>query len=358
MEIVEITPNDRDWWNSFVAEASGASILQSYEWGEIKEKTGWEVKRLGIRDNWKLVGGVSLLKRNFPRLPFSLLYAPRGPIFQTSSPSEMEMYLQILSQAIVDAYQGEWVAGLKIDPEVSNTDSSITTLLSRMGFQRAKKEIQPRVTTIIDLEPSLEQILASFEEKTRYNIRLAHKKGIRVRDDTTLAGVERFYQLYVETSRRDRFNIRSLGYYETVFQELSPRGELKIFTAFYEGAPIASIWVFSFGKRAWYMYGASSNQERNRMPNHALQWHAIEWAKNEGKTSYDLWGIPALPDPEHPLYGVYRFKKGFNGEQKEWVGMHQKAFQPIFYALEEGIQWYSRFRNLITRGSFADSLQE
>ncbi len=358
MEIVEISPNDRDWWNSFVAESGGASILQSYEWGEIKQKTGWEVKRLGIRDNWKLVAGVSLLKRDFSRLPFSLLYAPRGPLFSTQSPSEMEICLQILSQAINDAYEGQWVAGLKIDPELPSNDPAMTELLSRFGFQRGRKEIQPRITTIIDLEPPLEQILASFEEKTRYNIRLAHKKGVRVRDDTSLAGVHRFYQMYMETGHRDRFNIRPLGYYETVFGSLSPGGQLKIFTAFWEGNPIASIWVFSFGKRAWYMYGASSNQERNRMPNHALQWHAIEWAKEEGKSSYDLWGIPLTPDPEHPLYGVYRFKKGFNGEQKEWMGMHQKAFQPIFYALEEGIQWYSRFRNLITRGRFADSLQE
>ena len=214
------------------------------------------------------------------------------------------------------------------------------------------------MTMIIDLRPKLEEILASFEEKTRYNVRLSYKKGVRVRDDTTLAGVHRFYEMYLETASRDRFNIHPVTYYENVFEELAPRGRLKIFAAFYEGAPIASIWVFAFGGRAWYMYGASLTRERNRMPNHALQWHAIRWAKENGYTSYDLWGIPAHPDPEHPLWGVYRFKKGFNGERMEWIGLHQKVFTPIFYALEEGLQWYSRFRNWMTRGSFSDALAE
>jgi len=178
-----------------------------------------------------------------------------------------------------------------------------------------------------------------MKQKTRYNVRLAEKKGVTVRAWDDLDG---FHQMMQVTGGRDDFGVHSLDYYRRAYQLFHPTGMAELLVAEYEGQPLAALMVFARGRRAWYVYGASNDQERNRMPTYLLQWEAIRWAKVRGCEEYDLWGGPdedeakleAQFESRHDgLWGVYRFKRGFGGELKRAVQAMDRVYSPLLYKL-------------------------
>jgi len=337
---------DRNTWDEFVARSPDSPILQSYEWGEVKASQGWEPIRLAAFDSGKIIAAVSILKRKLPYIGKSIFYAPRGPVGD----------IKYLLGAIKDEARKQGAILLKIDPE---SEESEQAAYKALGFKIQKKQVQPRATMFLDLTKGLDELLRSFEEKTRYNIRLAEKKGVKVAEDPTPQGVDIFYERYRETARRDEFLIHPKSYYQRVFDRLNKNDLGRIFVAYLDKVPIASVWIFCFGSRIWYMYGASSSEHRNVMPNHALHWEIIKWAKHKGFKTYDLWGIPAKPKENHPLFGVYRFKKGFNGKLMKFVGAMDLVYDPLYYYLfDKGLNLFRNLRSLITKGRVEDSLGE
>jgi lipid II:glycine glycyltransferase (peptidoglycan interpeptide bridge formation enzyme) len=178
-----------------------------------------------------------------------------------------------------------------------------------------------------------------MKQKTRYNVRLARKKGVVVKSS---ADLESFYRLMLVTSQRDAFGVHDLEYYRKAYELFHPKGECVLLLAEYQGEPLAGIMVFTHGKRAWYFYGASSNQHRDRMPTYLLQWEAMRWAKSQGCSTYDLWGVPDF-DLEtleadftrrsDGLWGVYRFKRGFGGGLQRSRGSWDRVYKPSLYSL-------------------------
>jgi lipid II:glycine glycyltransferase (peptidoglycan interpeptide bridge formation enzyme) len=196
--------------------------------------------------------------------------------------------------------------------------------------------IQPPRTILIDLRPSLDDILAGMKQKTRYNIRLAEKKGVTVRQGTE-KDIPAFYWLMQTTGERDSFGIHQPTYYGAAHQIFVPE-QATLLIAEYEGRPLAGAMVFAWGKTAAYFYGASSDEERQRMPTYAVQWAAIRWAKARGCQVYDMWGIPDAVEEEleasftertDGLWPVYRFKRGFGGEIKRTVGAADRVYNPL-----------------------------
>jgi len=176
-----------------------------------------------------------------------------------------------------------------------------------------------------------------MKPKCRYNIRLAEKKGVTVHawDD-----VNAFHQMMTVTGGRDNFGVHSLEYYQRAYELFHPKGTCELLVAEFEGKSLASLMVFSSGKRAWYVYGASNDQERNRMPTYLLQWEAIRWAKARGCEEYDLWGVPdeneetleANFETRHDgLWGVYRFKRGSGGQLKRAAQAMDRVYNPLLY---------------------------
>jgi len=267
--------------------------------------------------------------------------------------------LHDLLEAIEKEADRDHAISLKIDPEVSAFDAIVTGNLRNAGFIRAAKQIQPRATFIINLDRPLDELLAGFEEKTRYNIRLAEKKGVSVQEEPDETGIGRFYSLYQTTAQRDRFMIHPKIYYQKIREIMFAGGLGTNFVAYYQGQPVAAVIIFSFGRKIWYMYGASSSEARNVMPNHLLHWEVIKWAKERGYKQYDLWGIPFEPKKSHPLFGVYRFKKGFHGDLVKYVGAYDFPYSPLLHGLlENGLIWYQNLRRLVTKGKIEDSLSE
>lgn len=176
-----------------------------------------------------------------------------------------------------------------------------------------------------------------MKQKTRYNIRLAEKKGVIVR---TWDDMESFHKMMLVTGDRDHFGIHSLEYYRCAYELFHPMDMCELLVAEYEGKPLAALMVFARGQRAWYFYGASTDEERNRMPAYLLQWEAMKWAKARGCEEYDLWGVPDEEEPtleanfekqQDGLWGVYRFKRGFGGELKRVAQAMDRVYNPMLY---------------------------
>jgi peptidoglycan pentaglycine glycine transferase (the first glycine) len=308
-------------WSEFLIDHPEAHLLQSTQWGELKNAFGWEVERVSLEDS-----GAQVLFRRFP-LGFTLAYIPKGPIGEWS--------LDLLNELdIICRQQRSFV--LKIEPDAVS-DPSIDDHLMELGFTPSLHTIQPRRTLIVDLRGDEDQILARMHPKTRYNVRLASKKGVEVRPWDDLKAFGRMIQ---ETANRDRFGAHVPAYYKQAHDLFHNEGNCEIFVAMYESQPLAALMVFVRGLRAWYLYGASTTQHRHLMPNYQLQWEAMRWARSHGCTQYDLWGVPdenletletEFTSRHGGLWGVYRFKRGFGGELVRSVGAWDRPYNKSLY---------------------------
>jgi lipid II:glycine glycyltransferase (peptidoglycan interpeptide bridge formation enzyme) len=199
------------------------------------------------------------------------------------------------------------------------------------------QNIQPPRTIIADIRGSEQEILARMKQKTRYNIRLAEKKGVTVRAWTD---IESFHKMMLLTGSRDGFGVHSLEYYRRAYDLLHPNQMGELLLAEYDTKPLAALFVARSGTRAYYLYGASTDEERNRMPAYLLQWEAMKWARAHGAEEYDLWGVPdedeatleANFEKRHDgLWGVYRFKRGFGGQLRRAAQAMDRVYNPFLY---------------------------
>ena len=272
--------------------------------------------------------GAQILFRSLP-LGFSLAYIPKGPVGADWDHLWPE----------VDAVCKERRAiFLKVEPDLwEGEPDSPWGGAPPSGFRLSPHEIQPPRTILIDLKNPEDQILAQMKQKTRYNIRLAQRKGVVIRQTSD---VDAFHQLMEITAERDTFGVHALEYYQRALDLFEPRGDCALFFAEFEEQPLAALMVFARGWRAWYFYGASSNEDRQLMPTYLLQWKAMQWAKARGCRQYDLWGVPDADEAtleagflarSDGLWGVYRFKRGFGGELHRAQPAWDRVYNPVFY---------------------------
>lgn len=345
-----INSDEKDKFNAFMESAPKGHILQTWEWGEIKAKTGWQPLRLVIENNGQIVAAVSILKRTIPVMKKNIFYAPRGPVVDIKN---QEIFNFMLSEIKLLAKQHNAIF-LKIDPDVPSDNEEWQTAFKKAGFTSAEKGegfegIQPKYVFRLDISPDEEQLMANLHQKTRYNIRVALKKGVEIIEDCTKEDLPVFYKILQETAERDKFLVRSYSYFEDFYDYLVHKGYAKLFLAKYEDKIIAGTLAFKLGDKAWYIYGASSNAYRNVMPNYLIQWTMIQWAKKQNCTMYDFRGVPGHLTEDNPLYGLYRFKKGFNGEYTEFIGEYDLVYQPTAYKLYNTLEpmYYKGVRKLI-----------
>ncbi len=329
-------------WDTFVAGHSSGHLLQTGRWAELKRTFGWQAERVILRvipsPDAPILGGASILYR---RLPWgqSLAYIPKGPVVDWKAPDQVRAVLTMARAAAIKRH----AALLKIEPEQPD-DPALAAQLTGYGFQPSPQRIQPLSTIHVDLAGDEDALLARMKPKWRYNIRLAERKGVTVRPGTP-ADLSEIQHLLAVTGRRDGFGVHSPAYYAQATRIFMPDGLGTWLVAEHEGRMLAAIAVFALGRSAWYMWGASADEGRNLMPNHALQWAAMRWARARGCTLYDLWGIPdevgadpaAYAEPESwgegGLWGVYRFKQGFGGRVVRYIGAWDLPLSRTGYAL-------------------------
>ena len=335
MQTREVLDNQRREWNEFVSGSPTGDLLQSFEWGDLKQKSGgWQPVRIAVEEDGKIIGAVSILKRKLPRLNKCIYYAPRGPVCDFSNPEVLDALLN----AVFERAKRDGAILFKIDPPVLKSSTDVVGTLSKAGFKQVADAqgfggVQPRCVMQLDLTPSLDELMLGCKPKWRYNIRLAEKKGVIVRSDCTKADLKVFYDLLKETAERDRFLIRGYSYYEHMWDALAVPGYAKLFLTEYEGEAVSGALSFIYGDKCWYTYGASSNRHRNVMPNHLMQWRMIEWAKESGCSWYDFRGVSQQNDSESSdhLSGLNRFKEGFGAKFVEYIGEFDLPYSSAWY---------------------------
>jgi peptidoglycan pentaglycine glycine transferase (the first glycine) len=348
-------------WNDIITALPGAHILQTREWGELKACFGWEAYHLiwtKDRQGYFEYGspGSGWLQTSEPTaaalvltrtirlagFPLRVLYIPKGPLLNWE-----DWFLRqgVLGDLVAFANQKQAIL-LKIDPDINlgigfpgmgdpqdaPLAKAILADLQQSGWHYSDEQIQFKNTVMIDLSPSEDELLAKMKQKTRYNLRLAERKGVVVRIGS-IEDLPLLYQMYAETSVRDGFVIRDAAYYQSLWEKFIRAGMAEALIAEVDGQAVAALILFTFASKAWYLYGMSCQLHREKMPNYLLQWKAIQRAKSKGCLSYDMWGAPDRFDESDPMWGVYRFKEGLGGEIVRRIGAWDLPTRPTIYRL-------------------------
>ena len=354
----EIT--DPRGWDRAALAMPEPHILQSWAWGETKAQTGWRARRLSWEEqapvpespaltaNWSSstawAVGAMLVRRLSRTLPLAVAYVPKGPLLDWSDEA---LRLRVVRDLEREARRSRCIF-VKIDPDIlagSPEGTAVVELLRRRGWTPSGDQIQYRNTMISDLTRDEAALLTAMKPKWRYNIRLAERSGVVVRDGSA-SDLPAFYAMYAETSRRDGFLVRPFEYYRAIWERFLAGGLAHTLLAEVDrpasgepvedrpvaAQPVAGLILFRFGPTAWYFYGASTGRHRDLMPNHALQWAAMRWAKAHGCTRYDWWGAPDVLEESDPMWGVYRFKQGFGGEFTPHIGAWD-------FPVNKGLYW-------------------
>lgn len=338
-------------WNEIVNALPTAHILQTWQWGQVKSQYGWEsLPYIWRAPTGEIQASALILRRTLTLGDFAarlrVLYIPKGPLLDWHNQA---LVVRVLDDLQKFSHQQSAIF-IKIDPDVplgcgvpgaedaipdENGLSNRDTLLSR-GWRFSDEQIQFRNTILIDLTQDEEQLLAGMKQKTRYNVRLATKKGVTVRIGG-LSDLSMLYEMYAKTAVRDGFVIRAPDYYYFLWETFIKDGLAEPLIAEFEGQPIAAVFIFLFAGVSRFLYGMSFEEYREKMPNHLLQWEAMHRSRELGCHTYDMWGAPDVFDESDSLWGVYRFKEGFNGKVLRTLGAWDFPTRPFFYRLYTSI---------------------
>ncbi len=351
-KFTQIDESRRDEYDAVVAGQPEAHVFQSYEWGEIKAWSGWMPYRFLITADDKPIGGFQVLERPIKPLGRCIFYIPCGPAADLANAD----LVRAIAAQVRTLAQTRKAIFVKLDPPWDDARADVKTALTAAGFQPAAEGdggfegIQPRCVMQLDVTGTDEEVLGRMTEKWRYNIRLAGRKGVTIRLGKTETDIDDFYRLLEVTGKRDDFLIRNVGYFKKMYEVMARRDMLRLFIADFDGKPISATIALAFSNKCWYVYGASGNEHRNVMPNHALQWAMIKWAKERDCPVYDFRGVPCDLSPAHPLHGLVRFKTGFGAYPVKYIGEYQTVYQPLFAWLHDhGMPVYTRLRKMLRR---------
>ncbi|MFA6171295.1 MAG: peptidoglycan bridge formation glycyltransferase FemA/FemB family protein [Patescibacteria group bacterium] len=308
-------------WNCFIAGNCPAEFLESWEWGEFQKEAGSKVIRLSAENDKGAAACATFIKKKL-FLGKSYFYCPRGPVSCGNKEADGLLFHEIKKIA-----EKEKAIFLRFEPSGNLKAEGLGVPVLRTI------DVQPSKTLILDLSKSEENMLGEMHQKTRYNIRLAEKKGVKVKE-LGMENFEDFWKLMNETRDRDGFRLHGRNYYSKMLECAGCGGAglkknemaVKMFAAEYQGKIISVNLIGFFGDTVTYMHGASSDEYRNVMAPYLLQWHLIKLAKNLGYKYYDFYGIDEKKWP-----GVTRFKKGFGGKEVSYPGTFDLIFDKAWY---------------------------
>lgn len=331
MPVIELSKKDQQKYDHFVAQHPFGTIHQVWDWGLFQSKSGTRDQFwvFALEDERGSIQASALVIRQ--KMPFNKcwLYCPRGPLVDYSNLHQAQEQAAKLFEAIKKLASEQNAVFVRFDPGL------IETTFRLPSARLAHAQYQPQHTLVIDLKPSKEAILAQMKTKGRYNIKIAQKHHIKVREshgENLNQDLKTFYQLFQTTTARDNFSGHPLSYYENMLTILGPQ-KVKLYLAEYEGKALAGAIVTHFQDTSTYYFGASSNEHRNLKAAELIQWHAMLEAKNEGLLKYDLLGIAPENEPKHPWAGVTQFKVKFGGENINYQPAQEIVYQPLWYAI-------------------------
>lgn len=312
-------------WEDLVIKSPAGGFHQSFAWAKFKQWDNWESYKIGIFENStkKLIGGC--IAYSFACTEnTNFIYIPEAPILNYENKDELFWQWRSLETAIhsiTELSPKMRTTHIRMEPRLENIPAWML-----LGWKKAPLNLQPRHTRVIDLKIKEGELLTAMKQKCRYNIRLAEKRGVKV-GKASWNELPKFYKLYEETAKRDGFNSKKISFFEGLIQSMKSELELYIAESS-DGTALASAIVVNFGDRATYLYGASSNENRNLMGPYALHWNIIKESQEKGYKEYDFWGVaPSLTDEAHDWHGLSVFKAGFGGKHLSFTGAYDYVLQ-------------------------------
>lgn len=311
--------------------------LQTWEWGEFRRKTGVSVERVGFFEAGKLAKALQVSFHPIPFINKTAGYFPRGEM-----PDEEQL------AALKQLAKKNNALFIKIEPNIAKSVNSPSAHHNLDKFLRQHDAVPGRplftkYTFQLNLDKPEDELFQQLKSKTRYNINLAYKKGVRIVEDTTEQGMEIYLDILSETTKRQGFYAHSPQYFRQMWQELGKTGMLRIFHAVYEDTVVTSWIMFVWGNVLYYPYGASRSIHRNVMASNLLMWEMIKFGKNEGCRMFDMWGsLGPTPNTKDPWYGFHRFKEGYGGQLTEFLGTYDIVYHPQQYKIfrfVENLRW-------------------
>lgn len=335
MLIREIFPEEKERFNKVTAHP-----LQSYEWGQFRQKTGLKVVRLGIFDDEKLVSTVQFTVHGFPIPGVSVGYMPKGP-YPTKD----------ILEALMKFGAENSCCFIQLEPNQEKSGADENVVKKFPNLVKSKRPLFTKYTFYIDLTKTEDELMSIMKEKTRYNVRLALKKGVVVKEENNEEAFDIYLKLLSQTTKRDKFFSHNNKYHRLMWETLYPNNIAHLLVARYNNKPLAAWVLFVWHDFLYYAYGASSSEYREVMASNLMYFEAMKFGKKLGLSTFDLWGaLGPNPDPKDPFYGFHRFKEGYGGRLVEFTGSYDLVLNKTFYSLYhviDNIRW--KLLNLKTK---------
>lgn len=332
MDLRILEENHKTSYNKLVTH-----VMQSWEWGQFRQKLGTPITRYGIFENNKLVTAFTISFHKIPLTNFFVGYLPKGP-FPDST----------LAKALTQIATDRHCAFIKLEPNIELTANSQQQIAKT--FKPSSKPLFTKYNFVLDLTPSEQTLLSNLNQKTRYNVRLAEKKGVTVSEDNSPQAFKDFLKLYFDTTRRQGFFGHNEHYHQTVFQTMIDSKMAHLLIAKYNDKPLSSWLLLEFQDTLYYPYGGSSVEHKDVMANNLIAWHAIRLGQKLKLKSFDMWGsLGPNPDPTDSYIGFHRFKSGFGGRLVEYIGTFDLVQNQFLYTLFTNIDKATKLKVLLLK---------
>ena len=333
MSFLDINENYHQEYNACVNHP-----LQSFEWGEFRKKTKIKILRCAELKNNKLENAYQISVHKTPNFPYKIGYFPKGIL-----PSDT------LINELINTGNSNSISFIQLEPNIFKSKNAVLP-------DKLKKSFHPlftKYTFILDLTKTEDELMKNMHQKTRYNIRLSEKKGVKVEIDNSDKSFKEYLKLTEETTKRQKFYAHDQTYHRTLWdtignkknEQFNPNKlQANLLKASYNNKTLVTYILFTFKDKLYYPYGASSNEHRDVMASQAAMWGSIKFGKKLGLNTFDMWGAANVSEPKKndPYYGFHRFKQGFGAELTEFIGSYDLIINPINYRLltvADKIRW-------------------
>ena len=313
LKVLEIGNKYQQEYNQLVKHP-----LQTWEWGEFRKTTEVKVVRRGIFENENLVSGFQLTIHKIPSTHFTIGYLPKG-----------ELPTKEVLEELREIGKDNNCLFIKLEPNILAKNVKIDSSLTK-----SPHPLFTKYSFWLDLTRSEEELMLKMKSKTRYNVRLASRKGVTIVEDNSDTAFEEYLKLTMETTKRQHFFAHTKGYHRKMWSALYPIGMAHLLKAVYKGETVVSWVLFLHNDILYYPYGSSASKNKDTMASNLLMWEVIRWGKEHYAKLFDMWGaLGPDPDPKDSWYGFHRFKEGYGATHVEFVGTYDLVLKPVLYRL-------------------------
>lgn len=332
MDLRKLTQKERDEYNKLVTH-----VIQSWEWGEFRESLGLPLLRYGIFKKGKLTKAFQLTLHKIPFTSQYVGYLPKGP----APDKELSEALEIIGKENRCAF-------IKVEPHIISTNKPYTVFPT---FLPSPKPLFTKYNFLLDLGPTEEELLQKMHSKTRYNIRLAARKGVTTKVSTDDKDFEIFLKLHFDTTNRQGFHSHNASYHKKLWTQLKKANMARVLIGYYKKKPLSAWLLFNFKDTLYYPFGASSIKHKEVMANNLVAWEAIRLGKKLKLKTFDMWGAAHSPNPDNsdPFYGFHTFKKGYGGKLVEYIGTFDLIFNSTLYFAFTYIDKFTKLKVFLLR---------